>query len=416
MYCGTLLFVLVLAAQAFFLGNGSLRSQEVTPMPEKKPSTKSDRERAELRGLVRQCTEERITPASPGFPGTKFSTTTEYDREGRILSVTYANPDGSEWTTAHIYDGQGRLLKSSSGQADGSLDDTAYHYDTKGRLLKTSSGRPGGALGDTTYRYDEEGRLVNVEGKNPLDESTSFQYDERGRKTRILKSNLPPSTQGAYGPTALGYSPQGLDLYHSVPHGGMVKTLYDESDRPTETQVYDSDGHLIERLVQRFDAGGRPAELKVVLEDLAATLPAEMKAQLLAEAGAAEEINRQLTALLGARREMFSMSYTYDEEGHLTEQSNYVGYNQETVTKFAYNANGDKIEERSITSGDPNPPRDEPGSQNATSAATRQESEVTYTYEYDDHGNWTKQVVRSKPGPDGAAQDSTICRRTISYY
>jgi hypothetical protein len=68
MYCRTLLLVIVIAAQALFIANDSLRSQEVTSMLEKKSSRKSSRESAELRGLVRQCTEERTNPASPGFP------------------------------------------------------------------------------------------------------------------------------------------------------------------------------------------------------------------------------------------------------------------------------------------------------------------------------------------------------------
>jgi hypothetical protein len=42
-------------------------------MPPKKSPTMSTRENAGLRGPVRQCTEERSTPAAPGFPETKFS-------------------------------------------------------------------------------------------------------------------------------------------------------------------------------------------------------------------------------------------------------------------------------------------------------------------------------------------------------
>src|ERR1700681_443494 len=173
MYRGALFFVLVVAAQALFPSNETLRSQDVTPMPEKKPLKKSAREKAELRGLVRQVTEERTTPAAPGHPEIKFSTTTEYDREGRILSTSHINSDNSQWTST-------------------------AQYDAQGRLLTTSSGQPGEPLVVTVYHYDGEGRLVDIEGTNSFNESTTFQYDERGRKTRIVKSTLPASPEAFY--------------------------------------------------------------------------------------------------------------------------------------------------------------------------------------------------------------------------
>lgn len=391
MYYRNLVLVILLGVQALFLTNDWLRSQEATSMLEKKSSPKSARESAGLRGLVWQCSEERITPARPGFPEIKFSTTTEYDREGRILSSGHINSDGSKWDTTFLYDAQGRLLKTTSGQLGGPLDVTTYHYD-------------------------DEGRLVSVEGKNPFNESTSFQYDEHGRKTRILKSNLPPSTEGAYGSTAMSFSMAGLDLYHPVPHGGMAKTLYDESDRPIETRAYDAEGHILQRLVQSYNAAGQILETKVVLEDIAAILPAELKAQFLAEPGAAEELKHQLATLLGAQGEMFKTSYVYNAEGQLTEKRDHIGYSHETVTKFVYDSYGNKIEEHATTSGDPNPPQSEPGGQDATAAASPHESEVTYTYKYDSHDNWIEQVVRSKSQPDGPPEDSTLNRRTIAYY
>lgn len=386
------MLVLVGAAHALVLSSERLRSQEVAPMPEQRSSTKSDRERAGLRGLVWQCTEERTTPASAGVPENKFSSTTEYDAEGRILSSTHINSDGSKWITTHTYDAQGRLLK-------------------------TSSGHPDGALNDTTYQYDQEGRLVSVEGPNPFNESTTFRYDERGRKTRIVKSTQPPSPEGPYGSTAMIVSMEGEDLYYPVPQGGMTKTLYDDSDRATETQIYGFDERLIQRLLRSYDAAGRISETKVMIEDMFGALPAREREQLLAEPGAAEELNRQITALLGAQREMYKISYIYDAEGQLTEKRDHMGYNLETVTKFVYDSNGSKIEERTTTFGDANPPRNDSGSQDATATtASPQESEVTFIYKYDSHGNWTEQIARVKPRSDGPAEDSTVCRRTISYY
>jgi YD repeat-containing protein len=389
MYRRALLPVFVVVAHALFLSSEPLRSQEVTPMPQKKSSTKSDREKAELRGLVRQVTEERTTPASPGFPETTFSTATEYDREGRTLSSSHINSDSSTWTSA-------------------------FQYDAQGRLLKTSSGQPGGPLEVTVYRYDEEGRLGDIEGKNPFNESTTFQYDARGRKTRIVKSTQPASPEGLYGSTAMSASLEGEDLYYPVPQGGMTKTLYDDSDRATELQICDSDGRIIQRFMRSYNDAGRIAETKVVIEDMMGALPAKEREQLLAEPGAAEELKSQLSALLGARREMFKTSYSYNAEGQLAEKRDHLGYNLEMVAKFMYDNNGNKIEERTTTSGDANPPSIEPASQDAI--ASPQESVATYNYKYDSHGNWIEQIARVKSGPDAPIQDSTVCRRTIFYY
>jgi hypothetical protein len=178
----------------------------------------------------------------------------------------------------------------------------------------------------------------------------------------------------------MAYSIEGGDLYNPVPQGGTVKTFYNESDRPAETQVYSAEGQMMQRLVQSFDAAGRPTETKVVLGDIAAMLPAETKAQLLNEPGAGEEMQRQVAELFGPQGEMFKMSYVYDTDGRLTEKRSHMGYNEETVTSYVYDSNGNKIRETSKTSGDANPPRNDAGLQNATAGPdrSREESEVTY--------------------------------------
>ena len=363
-------------------------------MPQKKSLAMSAREKAGLRGPVRECTEERTRPAFPGFPEAKFTNATEYDMEGRIVKTVAINPDGSKWISSNVYDDQGRLAKTISGKADGSVDETIYHYDEKGRLVDYT-GR--GATGS---------------------ETTRFEYDQQGRKTRVVTSNVPASPAGPYGGTSMAYALEGLDLYHPVPQGGTVKTLYDESDRPVETQVYTAEAQMMQRLVQSYDAAGRPTETKVVLGDIAAVFPAEMKAQLLNEAGGAEELQRQVAQLFGGQGEMFKTSYVYDAQGRLTEKRVHVGYSQEMVTSYVYDNNGNKIKETSKTSGDANPPRNDGGVQVATAdaAASTQDSEVTYIYKYDGYGNWTEQTTHSKPRPDGASENSAICLRTITYY
>jgi YD repeat-containing protein len=370
------------------------RFQEAATMPRKKSPAMSAREKAGLRGPVRECTEETTRLAVPGFPEAKFTNATEYDTEGRIVKTVAINPDGSKWISSNVYDDQGRLAKTISGKADGSVDETIYHYDEKSRLVDYT-GR--GATGS---------------------ETTRFEYDQQGRKTRVVTSNVPASPAGPYRGTSVAYALEGLDLYHPVPQGGTVKTVYDESDRPVETQVYTAEGQRMQRLVQSYDAAGRPTETKVVLGDVAAMFPAEMKAQLLNEAGGAEELQQQVAQLFGGQGEMFKTSYVYDAQGRLTERRIHVGYSEETVTSYVYDSDGNKIKETSKTSGDANPPRNDGGVQVATAdtAASARDSEVTYSYKYDGYGNWTEQTTHSKPRPDGASENSAICLRTITYY
>jgi YD repeat-containing protein len=392
-FVAVLLFLI--AVPGFLVpANPPHRFQEAATMPPKKSPVMSAREKAGLRGPVRECTEERTRPAVPGFPEAKFTNATEYDTEGRISKTVAINPDGSKWISANTYDEQGRLVKIISGKADGPVD-------------------------ETIYRYDEKGRLVDYTGQGATgSETTRFEYDEQGRKTRVVTSNVPASPAGPYGGTSMAYSLEGLDLYHPVPQGGTVKTVYDESDRPVETQVYTAEGQMMQRLVQSYDAAGQPRETKVVLGDVAAMFPAEVKAQLLNEAGGTEELQRQVAQLFGGQGEMFKTSYGYDAQGRLSERRIHVGYSEETVTSYIYDSNGNKIKETSRTSGDPNPPRNDGGVQVAASdtAASARDYEVTYSYKCDGYGNWTEQTTHSSPHPDGASENSAICRRTITYY
>lgn len=358
-------------------------------MPPKKTPAMSAREKAGLRGPVRECTEESTRPAVPGFPEAKFTNATEYDTEGRIVKTVAINPDGSKWISANTYDEQGRLVKTTSGQENGPVE-------------------------ETTYQYDEQGRILAYAEPGSRNETTRFEYGADGRKTRIVTSTLPPSPAGASGENSMAVSIEGgEDLYYPTPLGGVVETLYDENDRSTELQVYLAGGKLVERLVRAYDSAGRPVETKVVLEDISAMFPADTAKELLNQPGAAEELQQQLLELLGPQREFGKVTYAYDSEGRVTEKHNNFGP-REILTKFVYNHQGDSIEERVTSSAAPNSLH----AANASAApdAMGAESSVAYTYKYDSYGNWTEQAMQSKSHPDGVLQDAGVCRRTITYY
>jgi YD repeat-containing protein len=362
--------------------------QEAATMPPKKGLAKSDREKARLLGPVRECTEKRTRPAVPGLPEAEFTNTREYDTEGRVVKTVTINQDGSKWVSANTYDEYGRLVKTTTGQESGPVD-------------------------ETTYQYDEKGRMAGYAGRGSRNETTRFEYSEDGRKTRVVTSTQPPSPDGPYGKASMLLSLEfGEDLYFPTPLGGAVKTVYDENDHPTELQVYVAGGRLVERLVRTYDSVGRTVETKAVMEDISATFPDDFAKGLLNQPGAAEELKRQLSELLGPQQEFGKITYAYDSEGRVTESHSNFGPQEEIVTKFIYNNQGDKIEERTTSSGNPL------DAANASTGphATGVESSLAYVYKYDSYGNWIEQATQSKSLPDGALQNAGICRRTITYY
>src|SRR5882724_5561073 len=115
-----LLAILLLLPSHRIYGNegipaGSRKGENRSPSMKNIPG-KSDRERAELRGPVRTCVEERT------FDIGKLVTTTEYDLDGRILSRRSVNADGSESLNTSTYDPEGRLLRSSWGKPGSAPD------------------------------------------------------------------------------------------------------------------------------------------------------------------------------------------------------------------------------------------------------------------------------------------------------
>jgi hypothetical protein len=43
-------------------------------------------------------------------------------------------------------------------------------------------------------------------------------------------------------------------------------------------------------------------------------------------------------------------------------------------------------------------------------------SEVSYSYKYDDRGNWIEKVSSYRSSPDGTFQPSSVIKRVLTYY
>jgi hypothetical protein len=349
-------------------------------------SRTSERERYGLRGLVKSCLEERSDPETPNTPAgvnRKYSYKTEYDLEGRQIEMHSYNSDGSEWVNRNV-------------------------YDDSGRLLKTISGNKGAPSAETVYSYDNHAKLVRITKNGSPDNPIAFRYDEAGRKTKVQISRA-----ADYRPN-VGFVPgsefDAVEAPPTLPGGGTTTTIYDDLDRPVEVQTRDSQGELVSRSLRTYDEQGRVLDEKQVLPTPETLIPAEMRSKILEESGAStEQLREHLTKLMGGQAGPTSMHYTYGKDGQVKQTVRRI-FNEEETIDATYNEHGDKEKEITRTKqvgGD---------TENGTAPARLPYSEVRYSYDYDTHGNWTRQTISYRNSEDGAFQPSTETRREIDYY
>lgn len=347
--------------------------------------TKSDRDKAELRGPVKTVLNEQ-TFSRPDGQQFHMSTTTEYAPDGRILEQRTKNTDGSEWVASHTYDSDGRLLKTVTGNAGS------------------------GDRSETAYLYDEARRLVAVKSGDKI--QTRYQYDDNGRKSAIESYDSKPL------PAKTAYAPhwEGTDLGFVPSPGGRVTTAYNEQGVATGAQFYDAEGNLVGHIARKFDAEGRVLAEEQAADAPRVDLPEEMLSQLNPEQ------MKSVGAMISGMQNSV-ISYSYDAQGRVTERHRSGGVFGEEATVTTYNDHGDRASERQtmvmrsdtgpwelteagafIPSGKPNPPQ------------PPQTSETRYTYQYDQYGNWTEQTIVSRSQPDEAFRPGTVIHRKLTYY
>ena len=352
----------------------------------------SDREQKGLRGPVKTCVEETTYPdvtapdATP-VPERKSSYATEYDAAGRVLSVGYGNPDGSEWVSRYSYGASGQLLKIISGNEGEPSRETVYSYDDRGRPLEIIDGYTPG---------------------NPV----IFRYDERGRKTKMQISrpeDYRPNTAAAGSPFQVS------DVPPNLPGGGTATTVYDEHDRPTEVQVRNARGELVSRTTRIYDTQGRVAGEKTILDSPEMLFPNELRAQILEASGISreelsEELNKQLTAVMGGHEGPSSIAYSYDNQGRVNQTRHRI-FNEAGIVETTYNEQGDIATK--ITRSERADSETEPDTPAPTMFPF---SEVRHSYRYDEYGNWIEKITSHRFSPNGTFESSSIRRRTLTYY
>jgi YD repeat-containing protein len=367
--------------------------------------TVSDREKAGLRGPVKTCVEERTDLSDAN----KYSTTTEYSPDGRLLTSRSTNSDGSEWVSTQTYDANGRLEKTVSGKVGEPGDESLYSYDETGRPLTITS-------------HPEKGGRID------------FRYDEQGRKTTI--QSFSPETLNRARSTSYG----GGSLWDAsvvagvgVPIGGNITTIYSDKDLPTEAQLRDGQGRIVTRIVRSYDANGRIIEEKQIQENPMLMFANQFGTEGQPQLAQPQPTAAQLEAINNAMKLMLSgpngtgTSYSYDAQGRETERRERNSWFAK-VTTTSYNERGGKIAElESMTQNAIGPTSggfsmDESGTivwDNPAAEPTEfpdeffGETKVSYAYQYDGHGNWTQQTVDHK---SSFGEASSISRRMLTYY
>jgi YD repeat-containing protein len=339
----------------------------------------SDRDKAGLRGPVKACADE-IIPAD----GRKYSTTTEYGPDGRLLVMRGTSLDGSEWVTTQTYDAEGRLIKMVSHQADEPSTESLFTY---------------------AYSYDEQGRKIMTQSFDP---------------ETLKRAQRPAGYSGSLWDVAVR---SGL----GVPVGGNIITIYNSNDQPTEAQLRDSQGRIVTRIVRSYDQNGRIIEENQIQEN-----PALMFADKFGSEGRPQPTAAQLEAMSKAMNQMMGgrsgtgTSYSYDAQGRVIEMHLHSSW-FDKVTKTSYNERGDKKTEVETTAQNPTFPTgafsmDENGTlvhDDRTAKPTKfpdevfGETKVSYAYEYDSYGNWTQLTVSHK---SGFGEASSTCNRKLKYY
>jgi YD repeat-containing protein len=273
-------------------------------------------------------------------------------------------------------------------------------FDRDGKIIEWRGNTLHGHA-ERVYSYDENGRLIQITSSNG-DQLDEFRYDEQERTTQIR--HVPARTDGAKA-TGIGIYFEAISEGHILTNGGTVETSYNECGQPVERRVLDDEGTLLFRIMHLYDASGRLGEERLISENPSLPkafrdqIPSEQRAAILTQMKTEFDRIRQQTGLFGNAER----TYVYNDQGRLAERHMRMGPIREDLV-WTFNDRGDMIELTRRTSGFPH----ELGGQQEL-----QLSNSRYSYEYDEHGNWTS---RSETREGGGNTTTHTYVRHLTYH
>ena len=340
-----------------------------------------DREKHGLRGSVKSVLVETVQFEEQGGQITEkpwFSHILNFNQDGWLTEQVNRNPDGSEWRTVNDYSDSGKLL-------------AARHYDPSGALS-----------GEVRYVYDDEGRLVSEQYVNQNGETTTpttYTHEGEGQKIKIQELDY-------QGEANLLIGIEGTNSSIGAGDAKRIETRYDERGEAVEVKVFNTDGVLTSRMEITRDVHGNPLKETQYVGDVVTFGPCSLDSRPTEEMTALTEeqkaeIEAEVARLFSPGSPMSVYVHNYDGEGRLVESRFTMMGMEAGHQTFAYDEAGNKSEEVSYN---------EDGTLG---------SKAIFTRDYDEHGNWTKELVSTASSWDAEVKLSTpahVTRRTITYY
>src|SRR6185503_2384470 len=330
---------------------------------------RTDREKYGLRGPVESVLVETAQFEEQAGKVTEkpwFSHTMTFNRDGRLIEQTNRNPDGSKWRTVSDYSDSGKLLVMTNYESSGAqVSEMRYIYDDEDRLI-------------AEQHVNQDGRVTTL---------TTYAYDIAGGKTKIQELDSFGEANGMVGI-------EGTSTSIAAAEAKRIETRYDDRGEAVEVNAFNTGGSLISRVEITRDARGNPLEQTQYVGDVFPFGPCEPgscsteETESLTEEQMAE-FAAEVAQLFSTGTVMSKHTHEYDVEGRLIESKLTMMGMVASRQTFSYDEAGNKSEEVSY-------------SEDGTLG-----SKAIYTRDYDEHGNWTKELVSTVSSWDADAGLST---------
>ena len=300
---------------------------------------------------------------------------------------------------AMIFNVDGWLTEQTSSSPEGWESRGVSEYSDSQKLLRTRIYGPSSAsVSAVTYTYDDEERLVaeqHVSQDGTVSTPITYAYDDAGLKVKIQELDFDEDIQ-----LMIGIEDSNSTINADNVH--RIETRYDNLDKAVEVRAFDNAGSLVSRVEIVRDARGKPLEETQYHGDVVRFGPGSASTEEI------ESLTEEQQAEFAAAVEqMFAPgtvasknTHKYDVEGRLIESTLTMMDMMVNRQTYSYDEAGNKSEEISYSMD---------GSVGKS----------IFTREYDEHGNWTKELVSTVSNWDaefGLSTPAHVTRRTITYY
>jgi len=191
--------------------------------------------------------EGRSTGYEDSMPGLSAARKHVYvlDQNGKRVEYKIVQPSGSAGDERYVYkyDANGNLIAEDLYHKTSVISRSENAYDSQGRLVSQTMYNPDGSVSARiTKTFDAAGKLVErVRHDNDLlTYRVRYKYDSKGRVERV-------ETVGSY---------VEMDSGTEEHVTGQVVYVYKGKDQPKEMLIYNPDGSFRERLVYDYDSRG----------------------------------------------------------------------------------------------------------------------------------------------------------------